>query len=123
MRVVKAIASLQDLLIAIDLDKSKELKPVSGIDLGRTVCPVCSGKLDDGTGLERGVHSRCYKRLQREKRITEAEMTGILFPKQAAGRRPTIDLDAVLSKSSLEMAKEANKIADKAFGKSKKKPG
>ena len=121
IRVVKAIASLQDLLIAIDSDKLKEAKPVSGVDLNRTVCPICKGNLDDGTGLERGVHSRCYKRLQREKRITEAEMTGVLFPKQAVGRRTKIDLDEVLKTSSLEMAREAKSIADKAFGRKKPK--
>jgi hypothetical protein len=62
----------------------------------RTTCPVCAETLGDGTRIVRGVHERCYQRLRRECRLADAELSGILLPKEKTGRKTKINLDEVL---------------------------
>jgi hypothetical protein len=64
----------------------------------RSICPVCKEAFSDSDPMgSRGVHGRCYKRIQREKRLEEAELSGVLLPKVQSGRRKLIDLNEVIN--------------------------
>ena len=64
----------------------------------RDNCPVCKQVFsDEDPMMSRGVHSRCYKRIQRENRLEEAELSGVLLPKIQSGRRKLIDLNEVIN--------------------------
>tara|TARA_R110000868_G_scaffold389115_1_gene658278 strand:- start:1066 stop:1422 length:357 start_codon:yes stop_codon:yes gene_type:complete len=66
----------------------------------RVFCPVCDLPFTDGDPDDgRGVHSRCYKRLQREDRLQESEEAGVLLPKKKVGRKRLIDIDAIIDKT------------------------
>jgi protein-arginine kinase activator protein McsA len=82
-----------------ELDDSKQSAPKQAKQK-RSVCPVCD--LDftgDDPDNGRGVHSRCYKRLQRESKLQESEEAGVLLPKQKVGRKRLIDVDAIIDKT------------------------
>ena len=64
----------------------------------RDNCPVCKQAFTEKDPMmSRGVHSRCYKRVQRENRLEEAELSGLLLPKVQSGRRKLINLDEVIN--------------------------
>jgi hypothetical protein len=64
----------------------------------RNSCPVCKKAFSDTDPMmSRGVHSRCYKRIQRENKLEEAELSGVLLPKTQSGRRKLIDLDKIIN--------------------------
>jgi hypothetical protein len=64
----------------------------------RNNCPVCKEPFSELDPMgSRGVHGRCYKRIQRENRLEEAELSGVLLPKVQSGRRKLINLDDVIN--------------------------
>lgn len=66
----------------------------------RVFCPVCDLPFSDKDPDDgRGVHSRCYKRLQRENKLQESEEAGVLLPKKKVGRKRLIDIDAIIDKT------------------------
>jgi hypothetical protein len=99
-RLLKLAAELQN--IASELAE----EPLKVVEQERTNCPICGESLDDGFRVIRGVHERCYKRLSREKRLGDAELSGVVLPKEKTGRKTKIDLDEVLpnAKAMLDSA-------------------
>jgi hypothetical protein len=93
-----SISAIVNSLLA-DMDNSSRVNVQPKLQK-RVSCSVCDLLFtDDDPDNGRGVHSRCYKRIQRENKIQESEEAGILLPKQKAGRKKLIDVDAVIDKS------------------------
>lgn len=92
--IQSAIVALQKALSALGTQE-----PSAPTAQTRTVCPVCNGEMKPDATI-RGVHPKCYQRLQREDRLDEAELLGVLLPKDSPGRKKLINLDNVLQKNS-----------------------
>jgi hypothetical protein len=108
-RLLRLAAELQS--IASEL--AEEPLAVAGTKATtRTHCPICGESLDDGTRIVRGVHARCHKRLSRENRLGDAELSGILLPKEKTGRKTKINLDEVLMNAKSIEALAVQKTAE-----------
>jgi hypothetical protein len=107
-RLLKLAAELQN--IAQELSED----PIIPVEIDRVTCPVCGEVLDDGGRIVRGVHERCYKTIARKKKVGEAEIKGILFPKEKTGRKAKFDLEKILN--------DADQKLDENNLKKKQKP-
>lgn len=94
----KQLLTIANVLQAILNDlPDNELKPARNI-VDRDNCPVCRLPFtDDDPIAQRGVHGRCYKRIQREGKLEEAELSGIILPKTHSGRPKSIDLNKIIN--------------------------
>lgn len=92
------LLSIANTIQAILNDLSESPPETLRFQGSRDHCPVCKEAFsEDDPMTSRGVHSRCYKRIQRANRLEEAELSGVLLPKAQVGRRKLIDLNEVIN--------------------------
>lgn len=92
------LLSIANVIQAILNDLSESTNEAARLQGHRDHCPVCDKAFSEKDPMtSRGVHGRCYKRIQREKRLEEAELSGVLLPKAQVGRRKLIDLNEVIN--------------------------
>jgi hypothetical protein len=114
--------SIAKLIQAIEAETNISLSGMSKEEqdclINENRCLICKKTL--GKKIVRGCHEYCQRSAKDAYSETELENAGLLLPVKNAGRKPNL-INSI--QSSLELAKEAKALADKTFGRDKKKKG
>ncbi|AMV31272.1 hypothetical protein VN12_04080 [Pirellula sp. SH-Sr6A] len=88
-RLATIVAELEQIQKSLDAAPVKKLKDVEAYAKAG-LCLYCDQPLDDGTGIRtiRGIHQRCYKKVERSQYSMQFhEDSGLIGPPAISGRK------------------------------------